>query len=54
MSGERFLMTADGMRLWHDRNECPHHNENACAMCDFDRYYANKYQGACPWFEAAE
>lgn len=36
-------------KLWLVPNECPHSNENACATCDVDRYYAAKHAGHCPW-----
>lgn len=51
--GMPFVHCSDGMRLWIDPKKCPHYNDNACATCDFDRYYANKYLGACPWYKEA-
>lgn len=38
------------MRFWLDSKQCSHSNENACRVCDFDRYYANNYPD-CPWRE---
>lgn len=45
-----WIWASDGMRLWTDPRQCPHSNDNACATCDFDGYYADKYQHMCPWF----
>lgn len=47
-----WVWCSDGMRLWADPRQCPHENDNACATCDFDGYYAGKYQHVCPWFDA--
>lgn len=33
---------------WREVADCDHANENVCALCDFDRYYARNYEG-CPW-----
>lgn len=28
---------------WHDNpRDCPHYNDNACRVCDFDHYYRNR------------
>lgn len=46
-----YALMDDGTKLWHSSRQCPHSNENACAFCDHDRYYAHKYRSACPWFD---
>jgi hypothetical protein len=34
---------------WRESSICSHSNNNACATCDFDRYYAKKFPETCPW-----
>lgn len=47
---EKFIY-GDGHRWWLDPRDCSHDNGNVCKSCDFDRYYANKYQSV-PWRQA--
>jgi len=42
------FVAGEGHRWWLDPNKCPHYNENVCAGCDFDRYYAKTY-ASVPW-----
>lgn len=44
------FVDADSHRWWLDSRKCDHTNENVCACCDFDRYYANTYE-LVPWRE---
>lgn len=37
--------------LHRSTSTCTHANNNACAFCDFDRYYATKHGSVCPWHE---
>lgn len=30
---------------------CSHEGRNACATCDHDGYYEEKYGELCPWFK---
>jgi hypothetical protein len=46
-----YVWASDGMKLWADTAQCPHKNDNACAFCDHDRYYAHKHRHMCPWFD---
>lgn len=36
------------MPRWQTSATCSHANNDVCRVCDFDRYYANKYP-ECPW-----
>ena len=42
------FVAGEGHRWWLDSRKCNHTNENVCAGCDFDRYYAKTYK-SCPW-----
>ena len=44
------FVAADGHRWWINPRNCNHSNENVCASCDFDDYYANTYPSV-PWRE---
>lgn len=44
------FVAADGHRWWIDSRKCPHYNENVCAFCDHDGYYAETYLSV-PWRE---
>lgn len=42
------FVAADGHRWWLDSAKCAHYNENVCAFCDHDGYYAATYESV-PW-----
>lgn len=42
------FVAGEGHRWYTDSRKCPHYNENVCAGCDFDRYYATNYK-TVPW-----
>lgn len=44
------FVAADGHRWWIDSRNCNHTNENVCAFCDHDGYYASTYPSV-PWRE---
>ncbi len=44
----RYVAGRKGYKFWRETKDCDHTNSNVCAFCDFDRFYANNYEGV-PW-----